>query len=99
GIPLSPRISRLLHHQQLKSSEGSTPFKKHLDQHMPPIKAVESFFNNIGSIEKVPVVESIEDIKQYQLTPELLFTFQQIDGVSSIQDIIQLSVFSKLDTL
>lgn len=99
SVPLSPRTSRLLHHQNQQQKEEQSTLKKHLDKHSPSGQAVEFYFKNINDLEAVPIVNQIEDIKDFQLTPELIFIFQQIDGVSTISDMIQMSVFSKLDTL
>ncbi|MCB1198906.1 MAG: hypothetical protein KDK51_11075 [Deltaproteobacteria bacterium] len=98
-IPLSPRISRLLHHQNQQQKENNTPLRRCLDQHISSGETVEFFFTSIQSLSAIPLASPIKDITSYTLTPELIFMFQQIDGVSTISDMIQMSVFGKLETL
>jgi len=99
-VSLPPRISRLLHQRQFEHAQDiKHRLKDHLDQHCPSGSAIEYFFHYVQNLELIPVVSPIEDMRGYDFTPELVFIFQQIDGVSTIGDMIQMSVFTKLDTL
>lgn len=98
-VPLPPRLSRLLHHQSTNQKEDRAVFHNLLNKVAPSGEAIESYFEHINDLQAIPVVNTVKDIKSLPMTPELIFVFQQIDGVSTLEDMIQLSVFSKLDTL
>lgn len=104
-IPLTPRFLHLISQrdeadqQARKTVNENAQFEHHLDQVIPAAQAIQYYFDNIKNLEKIPVVDYVDDITRYNLSPSLVFIFQQVDGVSNIQDMISLNIFSKLSTL
>jgi hypothetical protein len=98
-IPLAPRVMRLLHHQKKRIDASQQALIKHLNKTFSSDEALTIYFGEIENLQKVPVIDLQDDIKSYDLSPELIFLFQLIDGVSSLQDMIDMSVFGKLTTL
>jgi hypothetical protein len=104
GLGLTPRLMHLLSKKKQEYSEASQydeaiNLEKHLDKIMPASEAIQYYFNHIQSLDKIPVVDYVGDITQYNLSSGLVFIFQQVDGVSKIQEIISMNIFSKLSTL
>lgn len=104
-IPLTARFLHLISQKDkpnigfLQSDDLNHEVDLHLDRVIPTAKAISVYFERIGSLEKVPVVAEVKDITSYHLSPALVFIFQQIDGVSTIEEIIGFNIFSKLNTL
>lgn len=73
--------------------------EKHLDKIISASESIQYYFDNIKSLDRIPVVDYIGNITQYNLSSALVFIFQQVDGVSTIQEIISMNIFTKLSML
>ena len=104
NIPLTPRFLHLLsqkenaHHSHDPNDENLV-MERHLDKIISASETIQYYFDKIGSLDRVPVVDYVGDITQHNLNPGLVFIFQQVDGVSNIQEIIAMNMFTKLSTL
>lgn len=105
NIPLSARLMHLLSQKEIVGDvdgeiiDENVILERHLDKIISASEAIEYYFDKIGSMEKIPVVDFVGDITKRQLSTEMIFLFQQVEGVSTIQEIISMNVFSKLSTL
>ncbi|MEZ4704077.1 MAG: hypothetical protein R3A11_02585 [Bdellovibrionota bacterium] len=107
-IARSSRYIQLSENIFSKNKKLSSPSQddlenRNLDEHisvlLPADKAIHFYFQHIKSLHKVPVVQNIKNIKDYDLSPNLIFLLAQIDGIQSLQEIISVSIFSKITTL
>lgn len=103
-IPMTPRFLHLIAQKDQVSTahnpeDENMILEKHLDKIISPSDAIQYYFDKIVSLERIPVVDYVGDITQYDLSTALVFIFQQVDGVSTIQDLISMNTFSKLSTL
>ncbi len=71
----------------------------HLDKIITTSEAIQHYFEKIKTLDRIPVLDYVGDITQYNLSSALVFLFQQVDGVATIQDLISMNIFSKLSTL
>lgn len=105
NIPLTARLLHLLSQKEIVGEvdgeviDENTILERHLDKIISASEAIEYYFDKIGSMNKIPVVDFVGDITQRQLSTEMIFLFQQVEGISNIQEIISMNVFSKLSTL
>jgi len=104
NIPLTPRFLHLIA-QRDQSIPAHNPddenmtLEKHLDKIITTSEAIQYYFDKIMTLERIPVVDYVGDITQYDLSTAMVFIFQQVDGVSTIQDLITMNTFSKISTL
>lgn len=104
NIPLTPRFLHLISQKEQASTaydpeDENHLLETHLDKIISPSVAIQYYFENIKSLDRIPVVDYVGDITQYDLSSALVFLFQQVDGMSTIQDLISMNTFSKLSTL
>lgn len=104
NIPLTPRFLHLISQKDLSIPsfdplDENMLMEQHLDKIISPSEAIQYYFDEIKSLDRIPVVDYVGDITQYNLSSALMFLFQQVDGVSTIQDLILMNTFSKLSTL
>lgn len=104
GIGLTPRFMHLLSQKEQTLAahdpeDENMVIEKHLDKIISASETIQYYFDKIQSLDRVPVVDYVGDITQHNLNPALVFIFQQVDGVSNIQEIIAMNMFTKLSTL
>ncbi|MCB0326363.1 MAG: hypothetical protein KDD52_01980 [Bdellovibrionales bacterium] len=106
GIARSSRYIKLSDQQQkLEHSElhDMDLENRMLDQHISAFlqteDAVQHYFQYIKSLHKVPVIQKNKNIKDYDVNPGLTYLMTQIDGILSLQDLMGISIFSKITTL
>ena len=102
NIPLTARLLHLLAQREnmhRNPENESDALETHLDKIISTSEAIQYYFQEIESLEKIPVVDYVGDITQHNLNSALVFIFQQVDGVSTIQEIISMNIFTKVSTL
>jgi hypothetical protein len=104
GISLTSRFLHLLAQKDQNTADAdpqdeNVVLEHHLDKIISPSEAITYYFEHIRSLDRIPVLDYVGDITQYNLSSALVFIFQQVDGVSTIQDLISLNIFPRLSTL
>lgn len=104
-IPREPRHIILMK-QTLGSSAAIDPaglsaraLTDHLDRSSNCGDAIQSYFDDIKSLHMIPTRNSVKDLTQFDLTPELTFLLHQIDGLSSIRELLMASLYPRILTL
>jgi hypothetical protein len=103
-IPMTPRFLHLIAQRDQSFPVHNTEdenrlLEMHLDKIISTSEAIQYYFEKIKTLDCIPIVDYVGDITQYNLSSALMFLFQQVDGVSTIQDLISMNIFSKLATL
>lgn len=80
-------------------SSENLSIEKHLDKIISTSEAIRYYFEQIKALDRIPVLDYVGDITRYNLTSEMIFIFQQVDGSSTIHEIISLNIFTRLSTL
>ncbi len=103
AIPRQPRHIHLMKHLDNKGQYADGPpgqvLDAQLDRHLTGSQAIDYYYETICTLDKVPVMKQIEVLTEYDLTPELTYVLLQIDGISSLGDLIAMSPFSRISTL
>ncbi len=104
GIGLTPRFLHLLSqkenaHFSHDPTDENLILEQHLDKIISASEAIQYYFAEIKSLDRVPVVDYVGDITRHNLNSALIFIFQQVDGMSTIQDIISMNMFTRLSML
>ncbi|MFH1262210.1 MAG: hypothetical protein V1495_02030 [Pseudomonadota bacterium] len=101
-IPREARQIALMRAGLGRREMGEPSFRnlaKHLDRHGTAAETIRFYFDEIRSLDRIPVRNTAHDLRKYDLTPELTFVLHHIDGYSSLREILMASVFSRIATL
>lgn len=98
GIPREMRHIQVMNQIQSKVKE-ITPPHPILDEQMPTPKAIEFFFKEIKDLQKVPVRLDSQDLKAFNLSPELAYLLMRVDNFSTLADFFSVSPMSRMITL
>jgi hypothetical protein len=103
-IPREPRQILLM---QSKNTRGKNPplpdsarlLSSWLDRRGTSSDAIATYFDSVGSLDKIPIRIPVPDLTSFDLTPELTFVLHGIDGLSSFREILLSSIYPRILTL
>lgn len=94
GIPREMRHINVMNQEIERRLHGASQLNKEkglsrlLDEEIPLPIAIEEFFRSIKSLDRVPRRDMKRDVTKEHLSPELAYILMQVDGFSTLNEIL-----------